>query len=356
MDAFLRENDLAKEIGIIRNFKYDGLCDYLKKKYGEVPEPYFINENCRTKNSNIKRSSEGLFIHHIFESRVVMLSHPEYAIQFPYAWQEGKNLVYCNYFEHILLHLAIVKEFLKTEAKKTRMAVGIGGLLNFMIPEIIDYINGYQYARDYMRKALQVIDGNELLFIDILEDLKGLVMCDYELFAIVFDVCGRSKERIISVFKEGKMIKEGAFNDYLFKYSIVKKEIRLMSSANFSKMIARTLSYFGYDYVFDIRTHGDYSYVGFYYKNRCKELVSKEFAIYSEELVDIETIRKTMFREIVLPDTSKCLIKKSSVLSYERDNTGKKTKKRFFLTIDGVMIGRKLFSEEQVISVLSKNH
>ena len=346
---------IAKEVEKLRSYNYSSLCQYLKKKYGDINGSYFVNENCRTKNEIIKRTNEGLFIHHVYESKAVMLSHSEYAIHFPFEWQEGKNLVYCNYFEHILLHVAIVKEFLKIEAKKNKMAVGIGGLLNFMFPEIIDYLNGYDYSREYMKKALSVIDGNELLFIDILEDLKNYIIKDYDVFSIVYDVLGRSRERFISAFENGKMTRSGKFKDWLFTYSVFKKEIRLVDSKYFYSVVENALEKTGYDYSFCCRQRGEYCYVSFDYHNRNGEIVSKEYAVASNDQIDLDLLKEKFFRTLVISDCKSCLIKKSSIVSFKEINKSKNVNKRYCLTVDGVVVEFHNYTKEQAQKLVEKN-
>lgn len=347
---------IAKEINKIRSFKYDDLCDYLRNKYGEVDGPYFINENCATKNEKIKRTDEGLFIHHVFENKVVMLSHFEYAIQYPFAWQEGRNLVYCNYFEHMLLHLAIVKEFLKTEAKKTKMAVGIGGLLNYMIPEIIDYINGYNYARDYMKKALSIVDGNEILFIDIIKELEWMILDDYDIFSIVYDSIGRSRRRLTDAFKCGKMTNSGRFDDFIFKYDIVKKQIRLVDSQYFLSVVENAMNKPGYDYKFDVRPHGEYYFVAFDYHNKQGSVTYHEYALRSSDQVDFESIKKHYFKPLILSERISYLIKKNSVVSSKENKKSKNKNKRFCLTVDGIVVEYNNFTKEEALEFVKKNN
>lgn len=165
-----------KELNALSQMSYKELCDFLVRKYGPVNEPYFINETCKTVNHRIKRTREGLFIHHVGEKDFIELANPKYALIAPYDYQLPKNLVYCNYFEHLFLHIRIVKEFLSLKkVLETNMAVGIGGLVNFILPEIIDYINGYQYQREYMCIALSIIDGHETFFIKTLFDLQKML-------------------------------------------------------------------------------------------------------------------------------------------------------------------------------------
>ena len=347
--------DIQKEIAKLRKLKYEELCCYLKNKYGAVNGPYFMNEGCKTKNEKIKRTNEGLFIHHIYESKAIMLSHTEYATHFPFEWQEGKNLVYCNYFEHLLLHVAIVKEYLKTEAKKTRMAVGIGGLINYIIPEIIDYINGYNYVRDYMKKALAVIDGNEILFIDILEDLKNYILYDHEVFSIVRGAIGKNPAHVLTVFKYGKMTKSGRFNDYLFKYDVLKKRIKQIDSSQFLGKVQETLNRPGYDYMFDVRQHGEYYYVGFAYYNSAGSIVSKEYAISSSDQIDFEKLKNTYYRRIDISERIGFLIKKDSILLFKEIKNCKNVNKRYCLTVDGVAIQNYRFTKEQASDLVGQN-
>ncbi len=353
--GYMNNSNIAEEIEELRSYNYFSLCQYLQKKYGEINGSYFVNENCKTKNGKIKRTSEGLFIHHIYENKVVMLSHSEYATHFPFEWQEGKNLVYCNYFEHVLLHVAIVKEFLKTEAKKSRMAVGIGGLLNFMFPEIIDYLNGYEYSQEYMKRALSVIDGNELLFIDILEDLKGYILGDPEVFSIVYDVLGRSRERFVDAFKNGKMTRSGRFRDLLFAYSVSKKEINLVDSKHFCSVVENALDKTGYDYAFACQQHGEYSYVRFDYRNRSGEIISKEYAVASNDKIDFDYLKEKYFRTIVISDRKTCLVKKESIVSFKENKESKNVNKRYSLTVDGIVVEFQNFTKEQAQELVEKN-
>ena len=208
----------VSELEKISLMKYRELCSYLKQKYGDIIEPYFSNNNCKTVNQKIKRTSEGLFIHHIAENQSIELSNPLLAKNAPFEYQLGENLVYCNYWEHMFLHICIVKEYLTSEfVRKTKMAVGIGGLVNFILPEIIDYINGYEYKRDYMRTALSVIDGHEDFFIKTLFNIQKLInKVKYD--EIMFGTFKKTPD----VFK-GKMTHGGRFFELVSKYSFDQK-------------------------------------------------------------------------------------------------------------------------------------
>lgn len=89
---------------------YKTLVGYLKEKYGEAKYDYFINATCKTKNKRITRTKEGLFCHHIDEDKGYNLCNSDCAIEQPYEYQKAERLVYCNYLEHLLLHIQIGKD------------------------------------------------------------------------------------------------------------------------------------------------------------------------------------------------------------------------------------------------------
>lgn len=90
----------------VKDFKYEQYVEYLINKYGEVPGDY-----CSTgfsPNESIKRKqSDNLYIHHIREDKIAGLSDMKVAAIAPFEYQQAKNLVYCNFLEHILLHIMI---------------------------------------------------------------------------------------------------------------------------------------------------------------------------------------------------------------------------------------------------------
>lgn len=138
---------------------YLDLCKFLQDKYGTPKGNYFLTESCKSKNTKITRGNEGLFLHHINENTHIQLSKLEYAVKAPFEYQKAENLCYCNYLEHMVLHMKIVEEYLTMEnVKKYVCMPGIGGLLNFIVPEINDYFNGYQYQRAWQIKAFSLVD------------------------------------------------------------------------------------------------------------------------------------------------------------------------------------------------------
>lgn len=88
---------------------YDEQCSYLQQKYGLPSRDYFATEACRSKSKGITRTSEGLFLHHNAENlgNGGNLGNPHLARIYPFEYQKRQNLTYCNYLEHLLLHLKI---------------------------------------------------------------------------------------------------------------------------------------------------------------------------------------------------------------------------------------------------------
>lgn len=97
---------------------YDEFVSYLLKKYGPAKYDYFTNATCKTKSKRISRTKEGLFCHHIDEDKGYMLSHTGCALEQPFEYQKAERLVYCNYIEHLLLHILIGKNAFGSKRQK----------------------------------------------------------------------------------------------------------------------------------------------------------------------------------------------------------------------------------------------
>lgn len=102
----MEHNEILKEM----DMDYETLVGYLKAKYGVAKYDYFINTTCKTKNSKVTRTKEGLFCHHIDEDKGCDLGERHSAAMQPYEYQKAERLVYCNYLEHLLLHIRIGKD------------------------------------------------------------------------------------------------------------------------------------------------------------------------------------------------------------------------------------------------------
>ena len=155
--------------------------DYLKQKYGRVPENYFMDVNCTRKSTKNGRGMEGLFVHHDYEydpanPLVNNLSNPEMARQFDYMYQHAENLTYCNYLEHLIIHIKI------NLLRKEQLGHYINdGLVNFMIPELNDWYKYLINLKSWQEVAFSLIEENYSDYCDLIEYwLDKLDVQDFE--------------------------------------------------------------------------------------------------------------------------------------------------------------------------------
>ena len=80
----------------VKDYSYEEYCEYLKELHGKVLFKYGSSKN----------KKPGYFIHHIAEDTVPSLSHKDQKKQYP-EYQVPELLVYCDYLEHLLLHIMI---------------------------------------------------------------------------------------------------------------------------------------------------------------------------------------------------------------------------------------------------------
>lgn len=154
----------SKEISKELALPYYELVEYLKDKYGEAKYDYFHTETCKTKNRKVTRTSEGLLCHHIEEVRGDLLSTPEIAARYPYEWQKKENLVYCNYIEHLILHIKV--DIIRARLRPISAFGGCG------IPMICGEINE-MYTKEpklqWKKNCLNVIQENQEDYIKLLK-------------------------------------------------------------------------------------------------------------------------------------------------------------------------------------------
>lgn len=153
---------------------YDELVDYLLKKYGPAQYDYFCNESCKSKNSKVSRTNEGLYCHHMDENKAILLSNDKFAVNNPFEYQKANRLVYCNVLEHLILHIKIVEEPKNENANQMEIQ-GIGGAVCFICPQINDYFNGYEFKQQYLINIFSLIENNFNDYIDILEYFLDVV-------------------------------------------------------------------------------------------------------------------------------------------------------------------------------------
>lgn len=126
------------------NMNYYKYCKHLQQKYGIPTGSYFLSPSLKSKNLKITRGRDGLYIHHICENEYIMLCDPTscHSQNISFSVHEPQNLCYCDLLEHMELHVKIVEEY---AFNNPTAFVGIGGIINFLIPELeLMYTPEYQ--------------------------------------------------------------------------------------------------------------------------------------------------------------------------------------------------------------------
>ena len=152
----------------IEKFNYEQYCDYLQEKYGIGRSDYFTKS--WNKNHKCTRTAEGLVAHHKFEDHAALLSTPKEAMNFPFDWQKSENIVYCDYLEHLLLHILICESEHKNALKNE--IVGIGGILQFIVPELNDVYSGWQTNQIWRANCHNKIIDDKDVYLVLIKRLK----------------------------------------------------------------------------------------------------------------------------------------------------------------------------------------
>lgn len=152
----------------IQNFTYLEYCDYLQNKYGIGLSDYMTKS--WNKNSKVTRTNDGLLAHHKYEDHAIMLSTKEFAMQNPFEWQLTKNIVYCDYLEHLLLHILICE--CPAEGHNLFEAVGVGGVINFIVPELNDLYSGWKTGQAWRKKCHNLIIDDKNVYLVLLKRFK----------------------------------------------------------------------------------------------------------------------------------------------------------------------------------------
>lgn len=127
---------------IFAKLPYSDAVSYLLAKYGPATDNYFVERSYeRFLNGEVKnpahgkysRTSDGLYTHHIQENKYQNMAVSEFikAYQYPFELQKQDQLLYCDLFEHLILHAIITHE--------TDGAMGYGGYSVFLLPKVIDW-------------------------------------------------------------------------------------------------------------------------------------------------------------------------------------------------------------------------
>lgn len=156
------------EYNEVRNLTYLEYCDYLQNKYGIGLSDYMTKT--WNKNQKVTRTKEGLMAHHKYEDHAIMLSTKEYAMQNPFEWQLAKNIVYCDYLEHLFLHILICEN--PAEDKNEGEAVGIGGVINYIVPELNDFYSGWETREAWRKNCHNLIKDDKEVYLTLLKRFK----------------------------------------------------------------------------------------------------------------------------------------------------------------------------------------
>ena len=158
-----------KEFEAVKNLTYLEYCDYLQKKYGIGRADYMTKSF--NKNSKCSRTVDGLIAHHKMEDRMIMLSVKDYAMICPFEWQQKENIVYCDYLEHLLLHVLICKY---PSPKKLPIAdVGIGGVVDFIAPELNDLYSGWKTKQPWRLNCHNKVIEDKDVYLEIIKIFIG---------------------------------------------------------------------------------------------------------------------------------------------------------------------------------------
>ena len=156
------------EYNKVKDFTYLEYCDYLQQKYGIGRSDYMtLSWN---KNAKCTRTKDGLMAHHKFEDHAILLSTKEYAMKNPFEWQLAKNIVYCDYLEHLFLHILICEY--PAEDSNAFEAVGIGGVIRFIVPELNDLYSGWVTGQSWRKTCHDLIINDKDVYMTLLKRFK----------------------------------------------------------------------------------------------------------------------------------------------------------------------------------------
>ena len=158
------------EYNKVKDFSYRNYCSYLQIKYGEGLSDYMTKS--WNKNSKCRRTKEGLLVHHIYEDHAIKLSDKECAMKYPFEWQKAENLAYCDYLEHLYLHILICED---SPLEFDRLDyLGIGGIVDYIVPELNDFYSGWQTAQEWRRNCHNLIRNDKNVYLLLLKRFKNI--------------------------------------------------------------------------------------------------------------------------------------------------------------------------------------
>lgn len=157
-----------KEYEKVKELNYLEYCDYLQKKYGIAKVPYMTKS--WNKNPKCTRTKEGLIAHHKYEDHAILLADPEHAKNNPYEWQLPANIVYCDYLEHLYLHILICEN--PSPDHNLYEVVGVGGVINYIVPELNDVYSGFVTEQPWRMSCHNLIKNDKDVYMVLLKRFK----------------------------------------------------------------------------------------------------------------------------------------------------------------------------------------
>lgn len=151
----------------VEKLDYDEYCEYLKSKYGKCKFNYFTPRYI--KNIKVTRTKEGLYAHHIYEDRAIMLCEPNCAKANPFEYQLANNIVYCDLLEHLYLHILICEKCIKEKFDFRLEIPGIGGVVNFIAPELNDIYSGFETKLGWQKNCHNKIINDKETYLKLVE-------------------------------------------------------------------------------------------------------------------------------------------------------------------------------------------
>ena len=196
------------ELEKVKNLTYLEYCDYLQNKYGIGLTDYMTKS--WNKNAKVARTKEGLLAHHKYEDHAIMLSNKEFAMENPFEWQKAENIIYCDYLEHLFLHILICENTSKNQ--NDFEAVGIGGVINFIVPELNDFYSGWKTGQQWRQICHSKIENDKNVYMELLKRFKQSCKdypfytddCLYSSFNEPFGLWSRKQNKMI--FEEIKSL------------------------------------------------------------------------------------------------------------------------------------------------------
>lgn len=116
-------------------------------------------------NPKCKRTKDGLLAHHKKEDTMISLSNPKIAKSFPFEWQSKENIIYCDYLEHLLLHILICKY----PSDEKNNFVGFGGIVDHLVPELNDLYSGWETIESWRKNCHDKVKNDKDVYIEMLK-------------------------------------------------------------------------------------------------------------------------------------------------------------------------------------------